>query len=61
MGKTGPEVFIEVLDDYAVAQVAISRPNAGPVRLWPLIANFSIVMEDIIVGWLEFETDSITW
>ncbi|MCB0597667.1 MAG: T9SS type A sorting domain-containing protein [Lewinellaceae bacterium] len=60
MGTNRSEVFIEVLDDYAVAQVAIYRgSNAGPASGFGEIANFSIVMEDIIVGLVELETDSI--
>ncbi len=60
MGTNRSEVFIEVLDDYAVAQVAIYRaPNAGAASGFGEIAEFSIVMEDIIVGLVELETDSI--
>ena len=60
MGSNRSEVFIEVLDDYAVAQVAIYRaPNAGPTSGFGPVANFSIVMEDIIVGLVGLETDSI--
>lgn len=60
MGTNRSEVFIEVLDDYAVAQVAIYRgENAGPVSGFGPVANFSIVMEDIIVGLVGLELDSI--
>lgn len=60
MGTNRSEVFIEVLDDYAVAQVAIYRgPNAGAVSGFGPVAEFSIVMEDIIVGLVGLDTDSI--
>lgn len=60
MGTNRSEVFFEVMDDYAVAQVAIYRgPNAGAASGFGEIAEFSIVMEDIIVGLVELETDSI--
>lgn len=60
MGTNRSEVFMEVLDDYAVAQVAIYRaPNAGAASGFGRIATFSIVMEDIIVGRIDLDTDSI--
>ena len=60
MGTNRSEVFMEVLDEYAVAQVAIYRgENAGPASGFGPVANFSIVMEDIIVGLVGLELDSI--
>ncbi|MCB9265235.1 MAG: T9SS type A sorting domain-containing protein [Lewinellaceae bacterium] len=60
MGTNRSEIFMEVRDDNATAQVAIYRKqNAGATSGSGPVAEFTIVMEDIIVGLVDLETDSI--